>query len=154
MEDLSKLHAKLLEKLHYDPESGKFTRKQIVQGSRRKPGDEVGLLHWKGYIKIPFDGKQYWAHRLAWFYVHREWPPNFIDHINEVKTDNRICNLRPCTDLENKSFYWSTRKRKKDKFRAQISVGGKTVHVGYFDTKEDAQLARKLAIKSKNNSSL
>lgn len=44
---------------------------------------------------------QYYAHRLAWFYVHGGWPTYYIDHINRRKSDNRIANLREVKPFEN-----------------------------------------------------
>jgi hypothetical protein len=54
-----------------------------------------------GYITIRVIYKSYLAHRLAWLYVHGEWPENLIDHINNNRSDNRICNLRKATKTEN-----------------------------------------------------
>lgn len=54
-----------------------------------------------GYVLISFDGEQYLAHRLAWFYVTGEMPPMFIDHINGKPDDNRFENLREATPQQN-----------------------------------------------------
>lgn len=40
-------------------------------------------------------------HRMAWFYVHGEWPKGQIDHINHDRKDNRIANLRVVDNTEN-----------------------------------------------------
>jgi len=47
-----------------------------------------------GYIIIKINRKDYQAHRLAWLYEYGNFPKQTIDHINRIKTDNRICNLR------------------------------------------------------------
>ena len=79
-------HALLLEQVHYDPETGVFTR--------RKTGKACGRQSVDGYIYIVIKGCSYKAHRLAWFYVHGSWPIFVIDHINRDRADNRIVNLR------------------------------------------------------------
>ena len=48
-----------------------------------------------GYVRIRTHGRKFFAHRLAWFFVHGQWPSLHIDHINGIKTDNRRAWLRP-----------------------------------------------------------
>ena len=84
-------HDRLLSILSYDKESGKFRRykgKPVASGANTE------------YVRIKVDGYDYYAHRLAWFYVYGEWP-TMIDHINRDKHDNRIVNLREATYSEN-----------------------------------------------------
>ncbi len=84
--------------LHYDPSTGFFyCKKSGKQIDRRSPGADRA--------KVYFLKKQYQASRLAWFYVHGETPIT-IDHINEVKDDNRISNLRSVTHQENIRAHW------------------------------------------------
>lgn len=87
---------KLRELLDYNPVTGKF-----FWGSGPRFGREVATPHIRGYLRVHVAGRAYLAHRLAWFYVHGEWPAHVIDHINCVKTDNRIANLRSVTSAEN-----------------------------------------------------
>lgn len=77
----------------YDRATGIFTWK-VKKSSTCDIGEEVGQLDRHGYRYVTIDQKKYWLHRLAWFYVHGEWPPGEIDHINMVALDNRISNLR------------------------------------------------------------
>lgn len=96
-------HSRLVELLNYDPETGHFTWKvaRSSYGGKAKVGAVAGSPSVNGYVDIRVDGTLLKAHRLAWFYVHREWPPNDIDHINRDRTDNRLCNLRLATRSQN-----------------------------------------------------
>jgi hypothetical protein len=84
------------------------------------------------------------SHHFAWYITYGEIV-NSIDHINMEQTDNRIANLRSVTTLKNQ---WNQRKRKgytffkrDNKWKAQISYKGKQIHIGYFDTEEEAHNA-------------
>ena len=107
-----------------------------------------------GYITICVDYKGYLAHRLAWYWMTGELP-EYIDHINMNKSDNRWCNLR----ISNKSTNGMNRGAPANntsgakgiysqagKWRVRIRVGNKFQHFGYFDDFEDARIARDRAI--------
>ena len=148
--------ARLKELLNYDPETGVFTWRVPRRGVR--PNRNAGGVYPKGYAFVSVDGKQYYAHRLAWFYVHGAWPPHDIDHINRIRNDNRLVNLRLATrgqNLQNsskKSFcsssikgvHWTARERR---WVARIHVNYKTICLGYFRDLEAAITARKDAEK-------
>jgi hypothetical protein len=84
--------------------------------------------------------------------VHGEWP-NKIDHIDGVKINNRIANLRPASDSENSFNSAMRRKRKgvrgvtwdssRSKWAVQCKAGGK-VWRKRFDDYDDAVEARRL----------
>lgn len=145
----------LRELLDYDPESGEFTWR-VSEGKRIKVGDKSGCPNWRGDVRIKIRGRFYLAHRLAWLHVHGEWPPHEIDHINGVRTDNRIANLRQATHQQNscnkrrfsnntsgvKGVTWH---RHKQKWQAQIQSHGKNTYLGSFDRIEDAAEAYKRA---------
>ena len=86
--------------LDYDPVTGVFTWKATRTGQAVAGRIAGGALH-TGYHRIQIDGRAFLAHRLAWLYVHEVWPQGQIDHINGVKADNRIANLREATASQN-----------------------------------------------------
>lgn len=92
-------HDRLKRLLAYNPETGEFTWNENRNRSAMK-GDAAGAKGSTGYIAIFINGKYYAAHNLAWFYVHGYWPIE-IDHIDRIKTNNKIENLRECTRVEN-----------------------------------------------------
>ena len=83
---------RLRERLHYDAETGVFTRR--FGSGHARAGDMAGTVHRTGYVRISIDGGKYTAHHLAWLYVHGVWPSDQIEHINRKRSDNRIANLR------------------------------------------------------------
>jgi hypothetical protein len=140
--------------LDYDKSTGVF----LWRGQRPgvKVGDIAGTCHDKGYKRICLDGKLYFAHRLAWLYVHGRWPAYEIDHINGVRDDNRIENLREATSAENHQNLGRQPKntsghpgvswhRFSGKWYARIRATGGRRHLGYFDTAEEAAAAYRQA---------
>jgi hypothetical protein len=148
--------SRLQELLHYDPETGDF-RWRVDRGKCTKAGDYAGSVQSStGYLQIGIDYWVYFAHRLAWLYIHGEWPADQIDHINRDKLDNRIANLRQA----NRSQQGRNRPSRKlypsgddlkgvqrwyNRFRAQIKVEGRNIYLGTFDTAEEAHEAYKSA---------
>lgn len=144
---------KLKEIICYDHETGVF--KRIVSVSpKAMAGMNAGTINDNGYLKVQINGKRYLGHRLAWFYVYGYFPTKHIDHINGVRNDNRILNLRLATIKENKQNLRKAHKNNKSsgmlgvswhkgngKFRAQITKDGKYKCLGYFDEKKDAYQA-------------
>ena len=80
------------EKFVYNPD-GTFTRKDRSGGS--------GSLDKDGYRIIKIKGKQYKAHRLVFAFFNGRFPKDELDHINHVRSDNRIENLREVSRTEN-----------------------------------------------------
>lgn len=139
----------LKELLHYDSETGQFTW-NVTLCNRARKGNKAGHIAGRGYLYIGFNGKVYSAHRLAWLYVYGQIPENDIDHINGEKTDNRINNLRDVETVINcqnrraardgsrSGIMGASWHKRIGKWAAQIRIGGKPTHLGYFTTPEEA----------------
>lgn len=142
--------------LHYDPETGVFTRIKIVAPqSRIRVGDIAGSLN-HGYWRIKVGGRAgraYGAHRLAWLYMTGKWPEDEIDHIDLDPSNNRWSNLREAnrsTNIANtkcrsdnacglKGVYRG--QGQKRPWRAEITLHKKRVFIGAFATMEEAKAA-------------
>lgn len=145
---------KLREYLDYDAETGTFTWK--IKSGRQPAGSVAGSLWPAGYIGVRVGGKAYLAHRLAWAFVHGEWPQADVDHVDRDKVNNRIENLRIATRSQNmantglrstnssgvKGVHWSSRAQR---WIARVQKDGKHGYVGTFRHLEDAAAAVKLA---------
>jgi hypothetical protein len=137
--------------LDYCCDTGVFRWSECRSNAAPK-GSIAGSLHKRGYVCIQLDGTIYRAHRLAWFYVYGGWPAGDLDHINGVKSDNRIANLRVATAsqnqanvgrrIDNKSGYKGVSFHKlTQKWSATIQHQGKRIHLGLFATPEGAAAA-------------
>lgn len=129
--------------LHYCPETGVFTW-LIAKSQRVRVGEKGGHLASNGYVVIAINNKAYKAHRLAWLYMTGSWPEEEIDHINGIKNDNRIVNLREATKSQNQhnvgvrgdnssGYKGVSFETKNKKWRADIQFNGKRIFLGYFD---------------------
>lgn len=170
--------------LTYDPESGRFFWKERTpdlfrdtrgvvkrrtaehsckQWNLRYAGKEAFLAsnlggYRKGQIKFGDDNTTYSAHCVAWALYYGRWPAKgaLIDHINRVRTDNRIANLREVSPSGN-SFNATRRSDNKSgvsgvswyppsqKWRAVITIGRRQRSLGHFASFEDAVAARRKA---------
>ena len=136
---------------YYDPNIGDFIR-LTTRSSNAVRGAKAGSISCEGYIHINIGKRIYKAHRLAWLYVYGSFPNGVIDHINCDKQDNRIANLRDTTFRMNiincgirknnttgyKGVHFS---KKLQRWTAQIDDGKRQVHLGCFDSPEEASLA-------------
>lgn len=138
------------ERLSYEPATGIF--RWLVPYRGKDIGKEAG---WEdhGYVRIELCRTTHAAHRLAWLHTYGEWPIGQIDHINGIRSDNRIVNLRDvshsinaqnqrsshshnCTGILGVSFH-----KRDNRWVAGISVNGKRLHLGNFRTPEAASTA-------------
>jgi len=104
-------HEYLRKILHYNPLSGEF--RWLRSRGRGLRGMIAGSVTGVGYRQIQIDGIFYYASRLAWFYMTKEWPEFIVDHENENKEDNSWDNLREATDSQNKIFFYDRRQHAK-----------------------------------------
>ena len=143
--------------LHYVQETGIFTWK-VSTSNRVKVGGIAGSLDGGGYLQIRLQRRPHLAHRLAWLYVYGSWPKDQIDHINRDRADNRIENLREATNKQNmqnrsKSSHNTSGHpgvswyKRISKWVAKIMHNQKQIHLGCFNTIEEAIAARKAAEK-------
>ena len=148
----------LKEKLHYDKDTGVFTWLDVKSNGYKMRGKVAGNTNaLTGYSSIGFTLSEakfyvYLAHRLAWLYEYGEFPKDGLDHINHVKTDNRIKNLRIATKRENiRNMSMSSNNttghtgvcfsKANNKYVAYVKVNYKQIHLGYFKNVEDAAKA-------------
>ena len=123
----------------YNQETG------IITGLKNK---KIGYKHNLGYVKFDIynNNNKYslFAHQFAWYWVKKECV-DCLDHINGLKDDNRISNLRSVTHKQNhmnrttaKGYCWS---KKANKWQAEITLNYKKMRLGLFDKEEDARNA-------------
>lgn len=149
--------ARLREFLKYDPELGSFTwivgRKS--HAGTAKAGAVAGQLNGNGYRYLGLMRFVYTEHRLAWLYMTGSWPTQQIDHVDGNRSNNKWHNLRQVTAKQNSenrvraradSPYGVTgvsRIKESGKWRAVLKNNRKFVHLGCFNTLEEAVSARK-----------
>lgn len=92
---------RLMEAVLYNPSTGEITWLKPAASVGHLAGKEAGTINGDGYRSIMIDGKLYQGHRLAWLYVYGVFPKGRLDHVNGIKTDNRIINLREATPSQN-----------------------------------------------------
>lgn len=115
-------------------------------------GKPAGVPMTDGRIVINL-GKQKWlAHRVAWAIQTGSWPALVIDHIDRDHANNAFTNLRECT-LQQNQFNRAANKasttgakgvsfdRRTGRYLAKITLRGRTINLGRFDTVEQASSA-------------
>ena len=143
------------EAFDYDEETGDLIWK-IKPCKKVSIGDVAGSYDKSGYRQTGYKGATYFIHRLVWGYVHGQFPPKDIDHIDGDRANNRISNLRAVSHQENSKnsklsknntsgvtgVYWH---KKTSKWEAAIAINGKKIHLGLFNDFFEACCIRKSA---------
>jgi hypothetical protein len=149
-------YEELMERLSYNPETGifiwhnrKLTKPQDKTWNKKFAGKSTGYIRHNGYQIINISGREYACSRLAWMITYKKWPANEIDHINGIRSDNRIANLRAATRSENASnrnlqsnnttgFKGVWKRKNMNSWVATIQKCGQKIRLGSFDSPEKA----------------
>jgi len=140
--------------LEYDPQTGIVTWQRNGRVNPKYAGKEAGNRNKGGYIDIRCKNHRMYAHRVAWLLTYKEWPKGQVDHINGIRDDNRIENLRVVDNQQNHKnmkqhkgntsgatgVYWNKRAKK---WQAYICVDKEQIYLGIYDTIEEAAAVRK-----------
>jgi hypothetical protein len=124
---------------------------KVTKSATAVRGSVAGSVNARGHINLQFDKKMYAAHQIVWL-LHHGYIPSEIDHINRIKTDNRIENLRETTSSGNKGniallsnnrsgYRGVSLNSRSGKWHAQIKIHGKQTYIGRFDIPLDAARA-------------
>ena len=145
---------RLRQVLHYEPGAGVFTwlLRDNARFDKVLVGTQAGSVSKKGYRQIKIDGVLHRSGRLAWLYMTGVWPVAQVDHSNLLRDDDRWDNLRDATQPQQsanqgrradntsgfKGVSWAIAT---SRWKAQVSINGKRVYLGCFDTPEMAYAA-------------
>lgn len=147
-------YKELTHNFNYNPDTGIFT--WAFPGVNRVLNKPLGYIDRNGYKVIALKSIKFMAHRAAWVYVTGANPPDDIDHINHIRTDNRFSNLRLATRSDN----MKNSKLRKDNatgvtgvaphkpsggYRVKIRSLNKYYHIGLYQDYFEAICARKSA---------
>ena len=144
----------LVKKLfYYDAASGMLIWRN-GNGRNVKPWQQAKALNGNGYFTVKIQNKNYPVHRIIWLYVNGNFPSQEIDHKNRIRNDNRLCNLRAVSRIDNcqnislprhnKSGHIGVSWFKKQKsWTVYVKVNKKNKWLGYYKNLDDAVVARK-----------
>lgn len=147
--------AEFKERINYNPDTGVFTKAARPGKKLRGVGEKIGFLA-NGYWYLSFKYNKYPGHHVAWLMHYGEWPDQNIDHIDGNPLNNAISNLRKAPQIDNCKNHKISRANKTgvtgvtwdsqtSQWRAVIAVNYKYLHIGRYDSFEQAVAARKSA---------
>lgn len=151
--------------LRYEPNTGKlFWKERPVDMFKTERASNIWNARFPkteaftakdtyGYKHGSIFGNLYRAHRVIWCIYHGNWPKDQIDHVNLIRCDNRIKNLKSVDQSQNmrnrpmrkdnksgfNGVHWCERS---NRWKSQIRLDGRVTSLGYFSIKEDAIDAR------------
>lgn len=150
--------------IDYDPENGKLTwryrdisffknEKSYKSFNTRFPGTPaLASASGRGYLMGRIQEQTCMAHRAAWAIYHGVWPQGEIDHINGIRFDNRIQNLRDVSRSVNaknvrrkpgaSGIYGVIWDKKMKRWRVTIYNNGRCIHLGCAKDLEQARIMR------------
>ena len=141
--------------LRYEPDGKLYWRKKA--SSKAMPGYQAGWFDKDGYLVTTLKGKKFRLARVVWMMHNGPIPAELhIDHINRIKTDNRIENLRLATPSENACNKGMQSNNTTGvigctlvdgKYQAQIGKGAKYIYLGRYVNLDDAKAAYDKAAK-------
>lgn len=154
--------------LRYNPDTGELfwlertprlsasERARVIFNKRFAGASALTADDNHGYFCGTILGKSYKAHRVCWALYYGQWPDGHIDHINHIRSDNRIINLRTIAQSDNQKnlkkskantsgvtgVYWDGWTYQ---WVVRFMVNGSNRNLGRFDRFEDAVIVRKKA---------
>lgn len=151
---------RLRELLDYNPITGIFVWKRAR--GLNLVGVRAGCITPRGgqclnkfYYKIGVDNHRYYSHVLAYLWMTGKYPEKELDHEDGNGLNNKWSNLRLSEHAENGRHRNDLNRNNSSgyagvsyhtgakKWRARIMVDGKEIHIGFFNSKEDAAVARR-----------
>lgn len=135
------------EYLLYEENTG-LLRWKKKSGWAMTVGVEAGSMQGNGYRKVKIHKKTYLTHRIVFLMCNGHLPKN-VDHKDGDKLNNKIDNLRACTQQQNcynqkiarhnksgvKGVHWC---KSVKKWQAGIRHNRQYISLGYFDNLERA----------------
>ncbi len=151
----AEVEAVLRQFMAYDPLTGLLTWRVKRPRATAAAGDQIGCINSWGYLRFAIQRREFMVHRVCWFLHYGEWPTQQIDHINGIKTDNRIANLRDVPQNVNMQNLLPKRSKTtsgllgahvsgstaKKPWSSSIKVDGRSYYLGDFDTPLEAHQA-------------
>lgn len=146
------LEERLKEAFWYEADTGLLYSRYSRTGAHVH--GPAGCKEPDGYVRVMFEYQRFLAHNLAWFLHYGVWPKQHIDHINGIRDDNRIINLRDVSHRENCANMAVHRNGKRrgtslqinGRWQARITVDNRAKSLGQFDTEEEAEQAYLAAV--------